>query len=73
MNSCISTLLSACEPPLTIFIIGIGRVFHFHSHKNSNISFHSDLLHASTNAIEIGSTALAQKLDLFFVQSKSIK
>ena len=56
-----------------MFIIGIGKVCHFHFPRYSYNFLPSDRAQATAKAIETPSIAFAQSLDLFFVQSKSIK
>ena len=72
MNSCRSILLSACCPPLSIFIIGTGMTNSALSDKYSYSGTFSDLAAALQTAIDTPKMALAPSLLLFSVPSSSI-
>src|SRR5690606_20147244 len=73
MNSCRSTLLSACAPPLTMFIIGTGsdtgRPFARCCHKGMRFAAATACAWAS----ETPSSALAPRRPLFSVPSRSTR
>jgi hypothetical protein len=65
-----STLLSACAPPLMMFIIGTGSVFELPRRRNSDclVSFAI----ACAAASETASSAFAPSRDLVSVPSSAI-
>jgi hypothetical protein len=72
MNSCTSSELSACAPPLMTFIIGTGIT----GSRPFAMYFHSDCFDSAAAAralaSEIASSALAPRLPLLSVPSSSI-
>ncbi len=75
MNSCRSTLLSACAPPLTMFIIGTGRTGSapVEAARCCHSGTFFDMAMACALAIETPSSALAPSRPLFSVPSRSIR
>ena len=71
INSWISTSLSACEPPLTIFIIGTGNKYSSLFDINLKKSFEEWLDKLFAKAKLAARVALAPILDLFSVPSNS--
>ena len=73
MNSCRSTLLSACAPPLMMFIIGTGST----ASRPPARYFHSGSFFEAATACALASdtpsSALAPRRPLFSVPSRSIR
>ena len=73
INSWISTSLSACDPPLIMFIIGTGRLIVCSLPRKEYNSWPSEEAKHFAKAKLAASVALAPKLDLFSVPSSSNK
>jgi hypothetical protein len=73
MNSWKSTLLSACAPPLMMFIMGTGRA----GARSSASSFHNGVFREAATACALASdtpsSALAPRRPLFSVPSRSTR
>ena len=72
INSCKSTLLLACEPPLIIFIIGTGMTLAFSPPRDLNKDTPASFAAALAAAIETANKALAPKRLLVSVPSNAI-
>ena len=71
MNSCTSTELSACAPPLMMFIIGTGSTCAFGPPTYRNSSSPDDSAAALATASDTPSSAFAPSRDLSGVPSRS--
>ena len=72
INSCKSILLSACDPPLIIFIIGTGMTFALSPPKERYNEIPASFAAARAAAIDTASSALAPSRALFSVPSVAI-
>ncbi len=72
INSCISTVLSACFPPFKMFIIGTGSIFAFTPPIYWYSGSPSCSAAALATAIDTPKIAFAPSFDLFSVPSSSI-
>ena len=73
INSCMSTVLSACEPPFNIFIIGVGSTLPFIPPRYWKSGSPRDSAAALAAAIDTPSIAFAPSFPLFGVPSSSIR
>src|SRR6187402_1247591 len=72
MNSCTSTLLSACAPPLMMFIIGTGSEPPPSTIRYCQSACFFDAATACAAAMETPSSALAPRLPLLSVPSRAM-